>query len=158
MNLKEYRTSLGITIQEAANATGVALRTYNRYEHDDNYGDPLKRISILNILKEKYEVTEEKGLLTIELIKDNVSKILSNYNEKIDFCYLFGSYSKGYAKENSDIDLCVSTTLTGLNFVGLIEELRQSLHKKIDLIRLSDLKDNIELLNEIMKDGIKIYG
>ena len=47
MNLKEYRISLGITIKEASNATGVALRTYNRYEHDDNYGDPLKRASIL---------------------------------------------------------------------------------------------------------------
>ncbi|MDD7736210.1 MAG: nucleotidyltransferase domain-containing protein [Bacilli bacterium] len=158
MNLKEYRISLGITIKEASNATGVALRTYNRYEHDDNYGDPLKRASILSILKEKYEVTEEKGLLTIELIKEHVTDILNKYKEKIDFCYLFGSYSKGYAKENSDVDLCVSTTLTGLNFIGLIEELRQSLRKRIDLIRLSDLKNNIELLNEIMKDGIKIYG
>lgn len=158
MTLKEYRISLGITIQEAANATGVALRTYNRYEHDDGYGDPLKRISIFNILKDKYEVTEDKGLLTLELIKENVNNVLNKYEEQIDFCYLFGSYAKGYAKENSDVDLCISTSLTGLNFVGLIEELRQSLHKRVDLIRLSDLKDNLELLNEIMKDGIKIYG
>lgn len=55
------------------------------------------------------------------------------------------------------MDLCISTTLTGLSFVGLIEELREALHKKVDLIRLSDLKDNIKLINEIMKDGIRIY-
>lgn len=158
MNLKEYRISLGITIQEAANSTGVALRTYIRYEHDDNYGNQLKRTSIINLLKEKYEITEEKGLLTLDRIKDNVSNTLSKYDGKVDFCYLFGSYAKGYAKDNSDVDLCISTTLTGLKFVGLIEELRQTLHKKVDLIRLSDLKDNLELLNEIMKDGLKIYG
>ena len=56
------------------------------------------------------------------------------------------------------MDLCISTSLTGLRFVGLIEELRVSLNKKVDLLRLSDMKNNIELLNDIMKDGIKIYG
>ena len=71
---------------------------------------------------------------------------------------MFGSYSKGYAKDNSDIDLCISTSLTGVAFVGLIEELREALNKRIDLLRINDLKDNIELVEEIMKSGIKIYG
>lgn len=30
--------------------------------------------------------------------------------------------------------------------------------KKQDVIRFSDLKNNFELIGEIMKDGIKIYG
>ena len=73
-------------------------------------------------------------------------------------CALFGSYAKGYAGDESDVDLCVCTSLTGLAFVGLIEELRLALHKKVDLLRLSDISDNLDLLKEIMKDGIKIYG
>ena len=36
-----------------------------------------------------------------------------------------------------------------------VEELRESLHKKVDLIRLCDLHSNIELINEIMCDGIR---
>ena len=76
----------------------------------------------------------------------------------VDFCYLFGSYAKGYAKEDSDVDLCVSTSLTGFDFIGLHNRLSEVLHKKVDLIRVDTLKDNIELLNEIMKDGIRIYG
>lgn len=156
MELKEYRKSLNITIQEAAKATGVALRTYNRYESDEGYGDSLKRLSIINLLKEKYEITEDKGILNIDFIKEKVSELLSKYDESIEFCYLFGSYAKGYVKDNSDVDLCISTSLTGLRFIGLIEELRTALHKKVDLIRLSDLKENVELLNEIMKDGLKI--
>ena len=91
-------------------------------------------------------------------IKDIVNKVLINYENEVSFCYLFGSYVKGYAKGNSDVDLCISTTLTGMNFVGLIEELRVALNKKVDLLRLSDLIDNVDLINDIMKDGLKIYG
>ena len=158
MNLKEYRMSLGITLKQASDSTGVALRTYNRYEHDDTYGDPLKRNSIINLLKDNFEISEDNGVLNAVFIAETASDIFKKYKDKINFCYLFGSYAKGYAKDNSDVDLCISTSLKGLEFVGLIEELRQSLHKKIDLIRFSDLKDNFELLNEIMKDGVKIYG
>ena len=61
-------------------------------------------------------------------------------------------------KETNDIDLYVASSLTGLKFVGLIERLRQTLHKKVDLIRSSELENNIDLINEIMKEGIKIYG
>ena len=158
MSLKEYRKGKGITSKEASIVCGVPLRTYIRYENDDSYGSNLKRDKILSLLKEKYEVTEEKGLLSIEEIKSKVTDIFSKYKDEISFCYLFGSYVKGYAKEDSDVDLCISTSLTGLRFVGLVEELRVSLNKKVDLLRLSDMKNNIELLNDIMKDGIKIYG
>ena len=72
-------------------------------------------------------------------------------------CYLFGSYAKGYATETSDVDLLIDTTITGLNFFGLIEEFREALHKKVDLLRLDDVKNNKELLLEIMKDGVRLY-
>ena len=158
MELKEYRIYIGLTAKEASIACNVPLRTYIRYESDSSYGDVLKRNQMLSLLKDKYEITEEKGILTIEKIKDIVNKVLINYENEVSFCYLFGSYVKGYAKGNSDVDLCISTTLTGMNFVGLIEELRVALNKKVDLLRLSDLIDNVDLINDIMKDGLKIYG
>ena len=71
---------------------------------------------------------------------------------------MFGSYAEVLANEKSDVDLYVSSSLTGLRFVGLIESLRQTLHKKVDLIRSSELNNNIDLVNEILKSGIKIYG
>ena len=155
--LKEYRQQLGITIKEASNVCNVPLRTYIRYENDDNYGNVLKRNQMLLILKDKYEITEEKGILTIDNIKSTVVSVLSKYSDEVSFCYLFGSYAKGYAKDDSDVDLCISTSISGLSFFGLIEELRLALHKKVDLIRLCDLHSNIELINEIMCDGIRIY-
>ena len=159
MKLKEIRTKYNLSQLDAANLVGVPVRTFRRYENDDAYGNKLKRQMFINIINDHCEITETKGLLTIEQIKDSLKEVFNNeYEGKIEFCYLFGSYAKGYAKEDSDVDLCVSTSLTGLDFVGLSEDIRNVLHKKIDLIRFSNLKDNLELINEIMKDGVKLYG
>jgi len=157
MRLKEYREALGITIKEASSSINVPLRTYIRYENDDNYGNVLKRNSIYELLKSKFEITEDKGLLTIDTIVDKVNDLLGRYSSNVEFCYLFGSYAKGSATEKSDVDLCISTSLKGFEFVGLLDEIRNTLMKKVDLIRFSDLEGNFELVKEIFKDGIKIY-
>ena len=159
MNLLETRTQFGISQLEAASTLNIPVRTYIRYEKDDSYGSSLKREMMIKSLVDNYEITETKGILTIDFIKRTLTEVFDKeYTDQIEFCYLFGSYSKGYAKDSSDVDLCVSTSLTGLKFVGLSESIRVALHKRIDLIRFSNLKDNIDLINEIMKDGVKIYG
>ena len=158
MDLLKLRKGYGLTQNNAAAILGMPLRTYIRYEKDEKYGDVLKRQSMASILVENCEITEDKGILTVEKIKQEITKLFeSEYNGKIEFCYLFGSYAKGYAKEGSDVDLCVATSLSGLQFVGLSESIREVLHKKIDLVRFSNLRENIELIGELLKDGIKIY-
>ncbi len=84
------------------------------------------------------------------------SKVFERY--EVSFCYLFGSYAKGKATSVSDVDLLISTNVKGLKFYGLVEEIRTALHKKVDVLDVNQLKDNIELTEEILKDGIKIYG
>ena len=159
MTLKELRIGYKLSQLEAASILGIPERTYRRYESDDNYGSNIKRRVFIEMLNEHCEITEQKGLLSVELIKERVTSLFDGeYKGQIDFCYLFGSYAKGLANEKSDVDLYISSPLTGLRFVGLIERLRQTLHKKVDLIRSSELNNNIELVNEIMKGGIKIYG
>jgi len=158
MSLKEIRCSYNITQSQAAKISNMPLRTYIRYEEDEQYGNVLKRERITDLLKSNCEVTEDKGILTVETIKSKVKAVLQEYKNVVDFCYLFGSYAKGYAKDNSDVDLCIGTTLTGFKYVGLVESLRTALNKRVDLLRISDLKDDIKIVEEIMKDGIKIYG
>ena len=159
MTLKETRLTYGQSQIDVARLLGIPERTYRRYETDDNYGDPIKRRMFLQIMEEELSINEEKGLLTITQIQDIVTRLFDQeYAGFIDFCYLFGSYAKGHPSGDSDVDLYVSTSLTGLKFVGLIERLRQCLHKKVDLIRSSELVNNIDLVNEIMKGGVKIYG
>ena len=159
MNLFDVRKEYGLSQIEASRILGIPVRTYIRYEKDNDYGSSLKRKTMIDVLKDKCAITEDKGLLSISQIKQLLSSIFdTEYKDQIEFCFLFGSYAKGYAKENSDIDLCISTNLTGLKFVGLSETIRNTLHKRIDLIRFNNLSDNFELVGEIMKDGIKIYG
>ncbi|MBO7615189.1 MAG: nucleotidyltransferase domain-containing protein [Bacilli bacterium] len=157
--LLEIRKKYKVSQAEIANLLGIPVRTYIRYEQNDNYGSSLKRQTMIKLINDEYEITEEKGLLTIDLIKQKLCELFdTQYKDAIKFCYLFGSYAKGYATEQSDIDLCVETSLKGLDFIGLIEDVRNLLRKKIDLIRFDTLEKNFDLVNEIMKDGIKIYG
>ena len=159
MTLLETRKQYNVSQIEVAALLGIPVRTYIRYEQDNNYGSELKRQTMINLINDRYEITEDKGLLSVEQIKKQLNDLFDNqYKGAVEFCYLFGSYAKGYSTESSDIDLCISTSLKGLDFVGLSEDIRHKLHKKIDLIRFDTLSNNLVLINEIMKDGIKIYG
>lgn len=152
--LKKIRKEINITQEEAAIVLGVSRRTYQKYENTECKNTLL--MFYCNLLKEKFKVTEETGILTIDKITDKVKKVFDKYD--VSYAYLFGSYAKNKAKGNSDIDILISSTITGLDFFGLIEELRCELCKKIDLLNIGQLINNEELLNEILKDGIKIYG
>ena len=156
MNLKELRASKNLTQKEAAVLIGISLRSYKDYENDSNKARSFKYESMIKIIEEYNKIDEEHGVLKIEEIKNNVKKVLDNY--AVNFCYLFGSYAKNKATGKSDVDLLIDTNVTGLDFYGLVEELRVALSKKVDLIRFKDLENNNEILGEILKNGIKIYG
>ncbi len=151
--LCEYRKSLNISQTEAANVLGVSLRTYQRYEKSSNLSD-LKLNAIKVVLDHEFAITEEKGLLTISGIRKAVLPILDDNN--IEMCVLFGSYAKGKATGSSDVDLLVKTDITGMKYFTLVEKLRIALHKKVDLITTKHLTTSQELLEEILKDGVKL--
>lgn len=156
MTLRELRKSKGITQQKAADYVGVPLRTYSDYENDIKKQTSIKYKYILEKLYSYGYVDEENGVLSLEEIKKVCVSILSGY--PVEYCYLFGSYAKGKAKPTSDVDLLICTTVSGLKFYGLVEELREQLRKKVDVLDQKQIIDNFELVNEILKDGIKIYG
>ncbi|MBR3768880.1 MAG: nucleotidyltransferase domain-containing protein [Clostridia bacterium] len=156
MTLRELRKNKGITQREAADFVGVPLRTYSNYENDSQKQTSIKYKYMVEKLYTYGYVDEENGVLTLEEIKKICVSIFSKY--PVEYCYLFGSYAKGKAKPSSDIDLLIYTTLSGLKFYGLVEELREHLKKKVDVLDQKQVINNFELTNEILKDGIKIYG
>lgn len=156
MTLRELRKSKGITQRQAADFVGMPLRTYSDYENNSAKQMNIKYNYIVERLYNYGYVDEENGVLAIEEIKRVCVEIFSKY--PVDYCYLFGSYAKGKATEVSDVDLLVHTSLSGLSFYGLVEELREHLKKKVDVLDQRQLRDNFELTDEILKDGIKIYG
>lgn len=159
MTLLETRSKYRLTQEAASTIIGIPLRTYRCYETDDHYGSPIKREAFIRKLEDHCEITEEKGLWTIEEIKTRLNKLFNDeYSNQINFCYLFGSYAKGYAKPDSDVDLYVSSSLKGFELTGLMEQIRQTLHKRVDVLRDESVLSSFELAKEIFKTGIKIYG
>ena len=156
MTLKELRKHKKLTQTECAAYLGVPVRTYQNYENDVRKRNSIKYEYMMHKLERYGYIDESHGVLGIENIRDICSEVFDRFN--VDYCYLFGSYAKGKAKENSDIDLLISTKEKGIRFYDLAETLREKLKKKVDVLNLEQLNNNGSLLDEILKDGVKIYG
>lgn len=154
--LKEKRLMKKMTQQEVADLVGISLRSYKSYENDSEKRNTIKYNYILEKLNAVNYIDEENGILELDDIVSKCSKVFERY--EINYCYLFGSYAKGNATEKSDVDLLISSNVKGLKFYGLVEDIRDVLQKKVDVLDIEQLKNNIELTEEILKDGIKIYG
>ena len=70
---------------------------------------------------------------------------------------LFGSVAKGMAKDTSDLDIMVDSGLSGLRFVGLLEDLRTAAGTDVDLLDVTHIREGSEIEREIMKTGVVIY-
>lgn len=156
VDLKELRIEKKMTQQEVADLVGISLRSYKSYENDEEKRDTIKYKYIVEQLSKINYIDEETGILELEDIVRKCNEVFERY--EVSFCYLFGSYAKGKATQTSDVDLLISANVKGLKFYGLVEEMRTALHKKVDVLDMNQLKENIELTEEIFKDGIKIYG
>lgn len=152
VELKELRNSLGLTQSEVSKFLNIPFRTYCRYEDEEKYKDTFKYNQIMSLMN----AYAQNMILKIDLIKKIVSCVCKKY--EVDAVYLFGSYAKNKAKGDSDIDLMIVSKIDGIIYYQLINELETNLNKKIDLIRLETAVQNVKLMNEILKDGIKIYG
>ena len=155
-DLKELRIEKKMTQQEVADLVGISLRSYKSYENDKDKHGTIKYNYIIEQLSKINYIDEETGMLELDDIVRKCSKVFERY--EVNFCYLFGSYAKGKATPVSDVDLLISSNVKGLKFYGLVEEIRTALRKKVDILDMNQLKGNIELTEEILKDGIKIYG
>ena len=142
VNLKELRIEKKMTQKQVADLVGISLRSYKSYENDTEKHDTIKYNYIIEQLSKINYIDEENGILELEDIVRRCSKVLNKYD--VSFCYLFGSYAKGKATQTSDVDLLISANIKGIKFYALIEEIRIALHKKVDVLDMNQLKDNIE--------------
>ena len=103
----------------------------------------------------------------IQDIKDKVTPLAIKYN--LQQIWLFGSYARGTAKPNSDIDLLIDdreivNVATGLGFFGMCMNFEAVFDKKVDIISGCNLESqlhkriNERFIVQVMKERIKIYG
>ncbi|MBE5889969.1 MAG: helix-turn-helix domain-containing protein [Lachnospiraceae bacterium] len=154
--IKKIRLEKKLTQQQVADFVGVSLRSYKSYENDKVKEGTIKYNYILEKLNDLNPIDEDHGILDMDFIKEKCKEVFDEY--PVHYCILFGSYAKEKANESSDLDFLISSDLKGIKFYGLVEKLRLALHKRVDVLNLDQLKDNLELTNEILRDGIRIYG
>lgn len=93
-------------------------------------------------------------MLTINQIKTTVADLGAKYGAERVF--LFGSYARGSANEDSDIDLRIDRgQIRGWALGGLLSDLEDSLNKKIDLLTTGSLDESF--LNAIRGEEVLLY-
>ena len=101
---------------------------------------------------------------TIQEIRSKIMPLLVKY--RIPAMYLFGSYARGDATEDSDIDFLIDTTgteLTSLLRLGALYcDLEEEFQKPIDLITVrsimqeSSMESDIDFRNTVLKERVRL--
>ena len=95
-------------------------------------------------------------ILSIDEIRDKIRPICEQY--KIEKVWLFGSYARGEAREDSDVDLHMKAPkgigLFGLS--GIYADLEEALVKEIDLITRIPEENKI-FRRYVERDEILLY-
>lgn len=94
-------------------------------------------------------------MLDINEIQKVVAPIANFYGVKK--LYLFGSYAKGTANEESDIDLLVEkgTSISLLKLSGMRQIFEETLHKSVDLVTTAGIEEDFR--KEIVGTEILLY-
>ena len=101
---------------------------------------------------------------TIQEIRSKIMPLLVKY--RIPAMYLFGSYARGDATVDSDIDFLIDTTgteLTSLLRLGALYcDLEEAFQKPIDLITVrsimqeSSMESDIDFRNTVLKERVRL--
>ena len=92
---------------------------------------------------------------TISQLKERLIPIF--IDKSIKRAVLFGSYGKGMATKESDIDLLVDSGIKGLGVVGLIEDIRVTLDKDVDIFDITHVEKGSKIDLEIQRTGVLMY-
>ena len=95
------------------------------------------------------------GVLTIKQIKQLIKPVISKY--QIEEVFLFGSYARGEANSNSDIDIYCSRgkIRTLYDLTDFKEDLENALGKKVDVVTIGSQMDD-SFRKHLEEDKIKI--
>ena len=91
---------------------------------------------------------------TVDEIREIVVALAAQYGA--DRIYLFGSYARGDADQDSDIDLRIDKgAIRGLQIGGLAADLEDALGIPVDLVPTGSLDS--KFLNAISDDEVLLY-
>ena len=94
----------------------------------------------------------KKDVLTLEKIMAVVKPIALKY--QVEAVYLFGSYARGEATEDSDLDFLVfgGETFKKTLIFAFAEDLREAFEKAVDVFEIHEVNKNSAFYDAIMKE------
>src|SRR5690606_30634506 len=103
---------------------------------------------------------EKIGLNKMNLSQQEIEKIKTFFADKpVKKVYLFGSYARGEADENSDVDLLIDwdypNIKRGLDYIGWWMDMKEILQKEVDFVSYKYISPLIE--KYIHNDKVLIY-
>ena len=145
---------MGLTQTQAAELIGVSRRTYQSYEKIGAY----QTDRIEKLKKVGFDENGNPTILSIRFIKKTASETFAKHPE-VECAYLFGSYARGEADFESDVDfLIVEEGLSLLDMGGILGELEDALHKDVDLVTHRSILENERMVRDVLRQGVKVYG
>ena len=93
---------------------------------------------------------------SLEEIKEIVEPIAKEYG--VQAIYLFGSYARGTATEDSDLDFLV---FGGEGFkcsliYAMGEDLREAFHKDIDIFEMHEVNEDSGFYQSVMEERMRV--
>lgn len=98
-------------------------------------------------------------MLTTEQIKQTVTDYFRD--KPVKKVYLFGSYARGEANENSDVDLLVDLDYSkriGWQFYGWHEELKEIFDRKVDVVSSDALRKDRYFTKFVEEQKMLLYA
>ena len=96
------------------------------------------------------------SVLSIDEIRNIVKALLQKY--RAEYALLFGSYARGEATPDSDIDIIIvgGENFTPRNIFSLAEDLRKMSGRNADVFELREINHGSPFYEAVMKEGVKI--
>ena len=101
-------------------------------------------------------------IYTLDELREIIKPIAEKY--EIPAVYIFGSYARGEATEDSDVDVLFErqgSKVRGMMIGALYVELEESLQKQLSLVEEAALtrpRARERFVNNVYRERVKIYG
>lgn len=95
-------------------------------------------------------------MLTVAEIEQNIRVLLNRYHA--EYALLFGSYARGEATADSDVDVVVvgGPSFRKMNIFAFAEDLREMTGKAVDAFELSEINEGTPFYQTVMNEGVRI--
>ena len=173
MLLHDYLRDNNITKYRLSKAAGLPYGTLNdiikgKTDIAKCTGETLLKLAnalgctVDELLKERFS----PSAFDLDRIKTLVAPVAKRHH--LRSVYVFGSYARNEASEDSDVDLLIDREGSSVHGIfgmsALLDEFRETLGKDVDLVTLQSLKqestvrNNAAFIKNVMEERVKVYG